>query len=307
MKMSFTAKDVKELREKTGAGMMDCKKALTENDGNIESAIDFLRAKGLAAAAKKATRVAAEGLVGAIVEGNSGVVVEINCETDFVAKNEDFKKFVATISNHLVSSSATDVAALKEEKIENQTISELVQELTLKIGEKIDIRRFSKRSIDGAGKVGSYVHGGKIGVLVEVASDKEDAIKTDAFNNLINDLCLHTAAADPKFLSADQIDEDFKKREAEVYEAQLKEQGKPENMIPNIIKGKLNKLASEVCLLEQKFVKNPDLTIAKLIQETGKELGATLTLKGFDKIVLGEGIEKKEDNLAEEVAKLTQK
>lgn len=306
--MSFTAKDVKELREKTGAGMMDCKKALTENNGNIESAIDFLRSKGLAAAAKKATRVAAEGLVGAIVEGNSGIVVEINCETDFVAKNEDFKKFVATVSNHLVSSKATDVATLSNEKIGNHTISEHVQELTLKIGEKIEIRRFSKRTIAGNGKIGSYVHGGKIGVLVEVESDNADATKSDKFNALINDLCLHTAAADPKFLTADQIDEDFKKREAEVYEAQLKEQGKPENMIPNIIKGKLNKLASEVCLMEQKFVKNPDVSISKLIEDTGKEIGAKLTLRGFDKIVLGEGIEKKkEGTLAEEVAKLNQK
>lgn len=304
--MSFTAKDVKELREKTGAGMMDCKKALTENDGNIEAAVDFLRAKGLAAAAKKATRVAAEGSVGAMVEGNTGVVVEINCETDFVAKNEDFKKFVGTISNHLVSSSATDVASLKEETIGGQTVAEHVQELTLKIGEKIDIRRFEKKTISTAGRVGSYVHGGKIGVLIELASDKEDVVKSEAFTTLVNDLCLHTAAADPKFLTADQIDEDFKKREAEVYEAQLKEQGKPENMIPNIIKGKLNKLASEVCLMEQKFVKNPDLSISKLIEGVAKELGATLTLKGFSKIVLGEGIEKKEDNLAEEVAKLTQ-
>jgi len=303
--MSFTAKDVKELREKTGAGMMDCKKALTENDGNIETAIDFLRAKGLAAAAKKATRVAAEGLIGSVVEGNVGVVVEINCETDFVAKNDDFKKFVGTIANHLVSSPAKDVAALNEEKVGNQKVSELVQELTLKIGEKIDIRRFEKKSIDGAGKVGSYVHGGKIGVLVELASDKEDVTKSDEFNALLADLCLHTAASDPKFLKADEIDEDFKKREAEVYEAQLKDQGKPENMIPNIIKGKLNKLASEVCLFEQKFVKDPDMTISKLVEKVGKDLGANLTINGFSKLSLGEGIEKKEDNLADEVAKLT--
>ncbi|MCT4643332.1 MAG: translation elongation factor Ts [Bacteriovoracaceae bacterium] len=304
--MAFTAKDVKELREKTGAGMMDCKKALTENDGNIEAAVDFLRAKGLAAAAKKATRVAAEGLVGAVVEGNTGVVVEINCETDFVAKNDDFKAFVGTIANHLVGSNATTVDALKDEKLGNLSVAETVQELTLKIGEKIDIRRFEKRANTNSSKVGSYVHGGKIGVLVEVESDNADALNSDAFNELVNDLCLHTAAASPKFLKADEIDEDFKKREAEVYEAQLKEQGKPENMIPNIIKGKLNKLASEVCFLEQKFVKNPDLTINALVANVGKELGANLTVKGFNKINLGEGIEKKEDNLAEEVAKMTQ-
>jgi elongation factor Ts len=164
--MAFTAKDVKELREKTGAGMMDCKKALTENDGDMEKAVDFLRAKGLAAAAKKATRVAAEGLVGSAVEGNVGVVVEVNCETDFVAKNDDFKKFVNDVANLLLTSSAKNVEELKNEKLGNSTVAEAVQELTLKIGEKIDIRRFEKREIAGEGKVGFYVHGGKIGVLV---------------------------------------------------------------------------------------------------------------------------------------------
>ena len=304
--MSFGAKEVKELREKTGAGMMDCKKALTETSGNIEEAVDFLRAKGLAAAAKKASRIAAEGLIGSVVEGNVGVVVEINCETDFVAKNEDFKKFVTDMANFLITINASDVEALKAEKMGDRTVSEVVQELTLKIGEKIDIRRFNKRTISTDGKVGSYVHGGKIGVLVEVESDKAEATKSQEFNDLISDICLHTAAASPKFLSASDIDEDFKKRESEVYEAQLKEQGKPDNMIPNIIKGKLNKLASEVCLLEQKFVKDPDLSIAKLVAQVGEKIGATLTVKGFDKLDLGSGIEKKEDNLAEEVAKLTQ-
>jgi elongation factor Ts len=304
--MSFGAKEVKELREKTGAGMMDCKKALTETSGNIEEAVDFLRAKGLAAAAKKASRIAAEGLIGSVVEGNVGVVVEINCETDFVAKNEDFKNFVTDMANFLITSPATDIEALKAEKMGDRLVSEVVQELTLKIGEKIDIRRFNKRTISTDGKVGSYVHGGKIGVLVEIESDKAEATKTQEFTDLVSDICLHTAAASPKFLSSSDIDEDFKKRESEVYEAQLIEQGKPEKMIPNIIKGKLNKLASEVCLLDQKFVKNPDLSISKLVEEVGAKIGATLTVKGFDKLDLGSGIEKKEDNLAEEVAKLTQ-
>lgn len=304
--MSFTAKDVKELREKTGAGMMDCKKALTENGGNMEAAVDFLRQKGLAAAAKKATRIAAEGLVGAVVEGNVGVIVEINCETDFVAKNDDFKGFVAKVSNHLVGSSASDVAALKAEKLGDRTIEETVQELTLKIGEKIDIRRFAKKTLSGEGKVGSYVHGGKIGVLVEVATESADATKNDAFNELVNDLCLHVAAAEPKFMNASDIDEDYKAREAKIYEAQLLEQGKPENMIPNIIKGKLAKLASEVCLLEQKFVKNPDLSISALVKEVEGKIGSSITVKSFGRINLGEGIEKKEDNLADEVAKMTQ-
>jgi elongation factor Ts len=303
--MSFTAKDVKELREKTGAGMMDCKKALTENNGDIEAAVDFLRQKGLAAAAKKATRIAAEGLVGAVVEGNIGAVVEVNCETDFVAKNDDFKGFVASISNHLITSNAKNVEELKLETMGSKTIQETVQELTLKIGEKIDIRRFSKRNLSGEGKIGSYVHGGKIGVIVEVSTESADASKSTDLAELVNDLCLHVAASDPKFLVASDIDEDYKAREAKVYEAQLIEQGKPENMIPNIIKGKLNKLASEVCLMEQKFVKNPDLSISKLVKEFEAKIGSKIEIKGFDKINLGEGIEKKEDNLAEEVAKLT--
>ncbi len=304
--MGFTAKDVKELREKTGAGMMDCKKALTENNGDIEAAVDFLRQKGLAAAAKKATRVAAEGLVGAVVEGNIGAIVEINCETDFVAKNDDFKGFVTTVANHLVTSKASDVDALKTETMGSSTLQEVVQELTLKIGEKIDVRRFLRRTLSGEGKVGSYVHGGKIGVLVEVTTDSADNSKKPEFLELVNDLCLHVAAADPKFMDAAQIDEDYKAREAKVYRAQLLEQGKPENMIDNIIKGKLNKLASEVCLLDQKFVKNPDLSISKLVKEVEGKIGGTITVNGFDKINLGEGIEKKEDNLAEEVAKMTQ-
>ncbi len=304
--MSFTAKDVKELREKTGAGMMDCKKALTENNGDINAAVDFLRQKGLAAAAKKATRVAAEGLIGAVVEGNVGAVVEINCETDFVAKNEDFKNFVTKVANHLVSSSASDVAALKEEKMGERTVQETIQELTLKIGEKIDIRRFDKRTINGEGRIGSYVHSGKIGVLVEVTADSAATAGKDEFKALVSDLCLHVAAADPKFLTSDDIDQDFKDREAKVYEAQLKEQGKPDNMIPNIVKGKLNKLATEVCLMDQKFVKDPDMSISKLISDVESATGGKITVVGFNKMNLGEGIEKKEDNLAEEVAKMTQ-
>lgn len=304
--MSFTAKDVKELREKTGAGMMDCKKALTENNGDIEAAVDFLRQKGLAAAAKKATRIAAEGLIGGAVEGNTGAVVEINCETDFVAKNDDFKNFVNEVVNALLTSSAKDVETFKSEKLGKSTVTERIQELTLKIGEKIDIRRFEKRSLSGDGKLGSYVHGGKIGVLVEVGTEKADAAKSAEFQELVNDLCLHVAAADPKFMDASQIDEDYKAREAKVYEAQLKDQGKPENMIPNIIKGKLNKLASEICLMDQKFVKNPDISITDLVKGVEKSIGSSITVKGFSKINLGEGIEKKTDNLAEEVAKMTQ-
>lgn len=292
--MSFSASDVKKLRELTGAGMMACKQALTETSGDMDSAVDFLRTKGLAAAQKKQSRVAAEGAVASLVEGATGVIVEVNCETDFVSKGDDFKAFADGIANFILKEKPADIAALKAAKDGE------VNELTLKIGEKIDIRRFEMMTTDGA--LGSYNHGGKIGVLVELKG-------ADASNpkvaDLLKDISMHVAAASPKFLSADDIDETFKKKEAEIYAAQLKEEGKPENMIEKIVQGKLKKLSSEVCLLEQKFVKDPDMTIGKLVDSVAKEIGAELTVAGFKKLNLGEGIEKKEDNLAEEVAKMT--
>lgn len=213
--MAITAGAVKELREKTGAGMMDCKKALSENGGDMQKAVDYLRKKGLAAVAKKQSRVAAEGTIASYIHGGKiGVMVEVNCETDFVGKNEDFQ-------------------------------------------------------------------------------------------NLAKDIAMHIAASDPKFINADDIDENYKKKEAEIYAGQLKEQGKPENMIPKIVEGKLAKLAKEVCLLEQAFVKNPDQTVGELINEATLKIGEKLSVRRFVRYNLGEGIEKKEDNLADEVAKMT--
>lgn len=288
--MSFSAADVKKLRESTGAGMMACKQALTESNGNMDEAIDFLRKKGLAAAKKKQGRIAAEGEVLAITEGNTGVIVEVNCETDFVSKGDDFKNFTKSIADYILKNNTADIATLKTEKDSE------VNELTLKIGEKIDIRRFDK--VTDANAVGFYNHGGRISVIV--GANTADA-GSEATQTLMKDLAMHIAAADPKFVSADDIDEDFKKKEAAIYAAQLKEEGKPENMIEKIVDGKLKKLASEVCLLEQKYIKNPDLTIKKLIESVGSDI----TLTKFAKYNLGEGIEKKEDNLAEEVAKMT--
>ncbi len=242
--MSFTASDVKKLREMTGAGMMACKKALTESEGNVEAAVDHLRKKGLAAAKKKQSRIAAEGAVVTATEGNKAVVVEVNCETDFVSKGDDFQNFATQIANDILKEGYADIAALKTAK------EEIVNELTLKIGEKIDLRRFEAQETTGA--FGTYNHGGRIGVIVnvETAGDKSSA----EFQELLKDLAMHVAAADPKFVSANDIDEDFKNKEAEIYRGQLKEEGKPENMIEKIVLGKLNKLASEVCLLEQKFI-----------------------------------------------------
>lgn len=295
--MAISAKDVKSLRETTGAGMMDCKKALTETNGDIEAAVDFLRKKGLAAAQKKQSRIAAEGTVVSLVEGNTGVLLEVNCETDFVSKGDDFQNFSKELANYVLSEKPASIEALKETK------AEAINELTLKCGEKVDPRRFTILNTEGA--LGAYNHGGRIGVLVNVKTtgDKNEA----GFQDLLKDLAMHVAAAAPKFLNAGDIDEEFKKREAEIYAAQLKEEGKKEDMIPKIVEGKLNKLASEVCLLKQKYVKNPDLTVEKHVQEVAKQLGADLNIVEFSMLSLGEGIEKKEDNLAEEVAKMTGK
>lgn len=289
--MSFSAADVKKLRETTGAGMMACKQALTESNGNMDEAVDFLRKKGLAAAKKKQGRIAAEGEVLAIVEGNKGVIVEVNCETDFVSKGDDFKNFTKSIADYTLKNNTADIATLKTEK------EAVVNELTLKIGEKIDVRRFDK--VDNANAVGFYNHGGRISVLVGANFDGD--VSSSEVQGLLKDLAMHVAAADPKFISSNDIDEDFKKKEAEIYAAQLKEEGKPENMIEKIVEGKLKKLASEVCLLDQKYIKNPDLTVQKFIDS----VAAGATIAKFVKFNLGEGIEKKEDNLAEEVAKMT--
>lgn len=305
--MAYTAADVKNLRETTGAGMMDCKRALDENAGDFHKAVDYLRAKGLAAAAKKQSRVAAEGTIAASVKGKIAALVEVNCETDFVAKNDAFKSFAGTAANVAVDAHINSIEELLVAKSANGlTLKDNISELTIKIGEKIDLRRVELMTLDGEGLIGSYVHSGKIGVLTRVETDK-DVTGNEAFKELVKDLSMQIAAADPKFLNASEIDEDYKAKEAEIYAAQLKEQGKPDNMIPNIIKGKLNKLASEVCLYEQSFVKDPDTTVGKLIEKVSKDVGASIKVTKFIKLNLGEGIEKKSENFADEIAKLTGK
>jgi elongation factor Ts len=305
--MAYSATDVKNLREQTGAGMMDCKKALDEVSGDFQKAVDYLRAKGLAAAAKKQSRIAAEGTIAAAVKGKIGVLVEVNSETDFVAKNDAFQAFATQAANTAVDGSIGDVEALLNAKTANGlTLRDAVSELTIKIGEKIDLRRVEMLKVEGNGAIGSYVHSGKIGVLAQVETDK-DVTGNEAFKEMVKDICMQIAAANPQFLNASQIDENYKAREAEIYAAQLKEQGKPEAMIPNIVKGKLNKLASEVCLYEQSFVKDPDMTVGQLIEKTAKTAGATIKVTKFTKFNLGEGIEKKQENFAEEIAKLSGK
>jgi elongation factor Ts len=304
--MAYTATDVKNLRETTGAGMMDCKKALDET-GDFQKAVDYLRAKGLAAAAKKQSRIAAEGTIAAAVKGKLAALVEVNCETDFVAKNDAFQAFAGTAANVAVDAHINNVESLLAAKSANGlTIKDNISELTIKIGEKIDVRRLETMSLEGNGMIGSYVHSGKIGVLTRFETDK-DITGNEAFKDLVKDLCMQVAAADPKFLNSSEIDETYKAKEAEIYAAQLKEQGKPEAMIPNIVKGKLNKLASEVCLYEQSFVKDPDTTVGKLIEKVAKETGSSIKVTKFVKLNLGEGVEKKSENFAEEIAKLTGK
>ena len=289
--MAITASAVKELREQTGAGMMACKNALKETNGNIEEAVDYLRTKGLAAAQKKQSRIAAEGAVATVANGNHGILVEVNCETDFVSKGDEFQNFAKSIGEWALSNKPSDINELKDAK------STEVNELTLKCGEKVDIRRFT--SVEADGVLGSYNHGGKIGVLINLkSSDTGEKVQ-----ELAKDIAMHVAASSPSFLNADDIDEDFKTREAAIYKAQLLEEGKPEAMIEKIIIGKLNKLAKQVCLLEQPFVKDPDMTIKKLIASVGSDIEVV----AFHKLNLGEGIEKKEDNLADEVAKMTGK
>lgn len=304
--MAYTAADVKNLRETTGAGMMDCKKALDET-GDFQKAVDYLRAKGLAAAAKKQSRIAAEGTIAASVKGKLAALVEVNCETDFVAKNDAFQAFASTAANVAVDANISTVDALLAAKSSNGlTVKDNISELTIKIGEKIDVRRLETAKLDGNGMIGSYVHSGKIGVLACVETDK-DVNGNEAFQTLVKDICMQIAAANPQFLNANEIDETYKAKEAEIYAAQLKEQGKPEAMIPNIVKGKLAKLASEVCLYEQSFVKDPDQTIGKYIESTAKAVGASIKVTKFIKLNLGEGVEKKSENFAEEIAKLTGK
>lgn len=303
--MAYSATDVKNLREQTGAGMMDCKKALDEQGGDFQKAVDWLRTKGLAAAAKKQSRVAAEGMVFAVVKGKLGAVVEVNCETDFASKSPDFTKFATETVNAAVDANVSTVDALLGVKLPSGlTVKDSISELTIKIGEKIDIRRMSTMKLEGNGVLGNYTHSGKIAVLCEITSDK-DVSSNAAVVELGKDLCMQIAAANPTFVNASDIDETFKNREAEIYTTQLREQGKSEQMIPNIVKGKLNKLASDVCLVEQSFVKNPDITVSKLIADVGAQAGAKLAVTKFVKLNLGEGVEKKEDNFADEVAKMT--
>ena len=300
----ITAALVKELREKTGAGMMDCKKALGENHGDVEASIDWLRTKGLATAAKKAGRVASEGLVGIAIDGTKGAVVEINAETDFVARNETFQDFVTTASN-IALTTGNDVDALKAAPFpgEERNVQEQLTHMIATIGENMSIRRVQTLSVD-KGVVSSYIHTalapgiGKIGVLVALETEA-DAAKADAFGK---QLAMHVAAAKPQSISRDDIDQEVVDRERAIFAEQARDSGKPAEIVEKMVEGRIRKFYEEACLVDQTFVIDGDSKVSSAIEAAGREAGGSITLKGFSLFVLGDGIEKEEEDFAAEVA-----
>ena len=300
----ITAALVKDLREKTGAGMMDCKKALSETGGDLEAAVDWLRTKGLAAAAKKAGRVAAEGLVGVYVDGNKGAVAEVNAETDFVARNDAFQTLVGNITK-LAADAGDDIEALKAVAYPGtgRNIGEEITHAIATIGENMNIRRIASLSVSN-GLLASYVHNalvpglGKIAVLVALESDAG----TDGLEAYGKQIAMHVAAARPQSVGRDDLDQESIERERQVLIEQARESGRPENIIEKMVEGRLRKFYEEVCLLEQTFVIDGESKISKVVEDAGKAVGGTVKVTGFKLFVLGEGIEKKEEDFAAEVA-----
>ena len=286
---TISAKLVKELREKTGAGMMDCKKALTETDGDIDKAIDYLREKGIAKAAKKADRIAAEGLVHVETKGNDAVIVEINSETDFVARNEGFQELVKEIANQVLDTKAETVEALMETTLPNgKSVDERIKEAISTIGEKLSVRRFAIRTKTDNDAFGAYLHmGGRIGVLtvVEGSTDEEAA----------RDVAMHIAAINPKYVSSEQVSEEEINHEREVLKQQALNEGKPENIVEKMVEGRLRKYLQEICAVDQDFVKNPDVTVEAFLKTKGGKL------VDFVRYEVGEGMVKREENFADEV------
>ena len=306
--MAITAGMVKELREMTGAGMMDCKKALNATDGNMEAAVEHLREQGLAKAEKKAGRIAAEGLVATKLsdDGKKAAIVEVNSETDFVAKNEQFQAYVAEVADQALTTDAADIDAFlaEESKAEaGKTVKEVLDGKIAIIGENLNIRRFAQ--MDAAeGFVASYIHaGGKIGVLVEVETD----VVNDEIKEMGKNVAMQVAAIMPKYTSRDEVSKDYIDHETEILKAQAKNENpdKPDNIIEKMIIGRLNKELKEVCLLDQAYVKAEDgkQSVGKYVEEVAKANSAKIAVKGFIRFETGEGIEKKEENFAEEVAK----
>jgi elongation factor Ts len=300
--IQISASMVKELREKTGAGMMDCKKALNETQGNMEEAIDWLRTKGLAAAAKKAGRIAAEGLVGVCVEGMRGAVVEVNAETDFIAKNEAFQTLVSAVSKNALSASDLDALSRSAYAGEASTIGEELTRLIAVIGENMSLRRFETLSVD-QGVVASYVHSqiapnlGRIGVLLALESSADQ----EKLHELAKKICMHIAASNPQALTREAVDPDLIERERAIFSEQAKESGKPEEFIEKMVEGRIQKYYKEIVLLEQPFVMDGKTPVKTILDEASKDLGAPISIKGYVRYGLGDGIEKKQNDFAAEV------
>lgn len=287
--MAITAQLVKQLRERTGAGMMDCKKALTETNGDIDAAVDYLREKGIAKAAKKADRIAAEGTTYVASSGNTAVLLELNSETDFVARNEGFQALVKEMADHILATKPADLDALMASEIETgKTVETKLNEAISTIGEKLTLRRFVLAEKTDADAFGEYLHmGGRIGVLVVVENS------TDA--EAAKDVAMHIAALNPKFVSREQVSAEELEHEKEILKQQALNEGKPENIVEKMVEGRLRKYLEEICAVDQPFVKNPDQTVAEFLKSKGG------SLKSFVRYEVGEGIEKRQDNFADEV------
>jgi elongation factor Ts len=287
----ISANIVKELREKTNAGMMDCKKVLTETNGDIEAAIKLLRERGIAKAGAKADRAANEGVITARVNesATTGILLEVNCETDFVSKNENFQGFVAEIADTLAAASAADHAAALAVTLGGHSIEDSVKAKVVEIGENLQFRKYVRYDAAPGGVIAAYIHPpGKVGVLIEVSTTKAETAGSDAFKELIKDLTLHIAACAPKGLSRDDIPASVVDTEREIFRARLADSGKPENIIENILKGQINKFFAESCFLEQPFVKDDSQTVTQLLDAKGKELGDSLGVTRFVRFGLGE-------------------
>ncbi len=301
---NFTSQDVMKLREQTGVGMMDCKKALVATDGNFEEAVKYLREKGMASAAKKASRVAAEGLVKCVVSADkkTAVAVEVNCETDFVARSDQFIALINNIANHIMQSNATTVEEVLAENYyadNSKTLNVLIAEATASIGEKISLRRFTKYVKNGNGLVASYIHmGGSIGVLTQISTD----VVNDAVLELAQNICMQVAASKPQVLSIADVDASSLDSEREILTAQAKNEGKPDAVIAKMVEGRIHKYYKEVCLLEQEYVRDSALSVKQVIADVEKSVGAKISVDKFVRYEMGEGIEKRVDNFAEEIA-----
>lgn len=307
--MAFTAQDIAKLRDQTGAGMMDCKKALTQTEGDMEKAAEYLRKQGVAVAAKKASRVASEGVVVAYIDKNAltGALAELNCESDFVAKADPFVELSKNVARQVAETNPTDMETLLAQKSvadSKATVLDLINTATATIGEKLSARRFVRFHV-ACGREEAYIHmGGKIGVLLEVVTGK-NINGNEEFCAMCHDIAMHIAASAPKYVYSTEIPACETEHEKEILTAQAMNEGKPAAVVEKMIGGRIKKFFKEVCLYEQEFVKDPSITIANLVENMSKKLGTEIKISKFARLVMGEGLEKKVDDLASEVAKMT--